>query len=295
MADGLRTFERSVAIVTGAGSGIGKALSDALALRGSHVVLADLDRADAEAAARHIRERGGQASARQVDVCSFADCRALVNETVEQHRRLDYIFNNAGIGVVGEAADYTMDAWDRILGVNLRGVIHGVQCAYPLMVQQGFGHIVNTASMAGLTYSPGMISYTTTKHAVVALSRALRMEATARGVRVSVLCPGVIRTPLIAGGKHGIFVGRVPEAQQRAVALELFERLRPMPATTFAQKTLDQVARDRATIIVPGWWRILWWLERATPALMQLIAQKGFDQARKRFTEVEPPHRQVGT
>jgi NAD(P)-dependent dehydrogenase (short-subunit alcohol dehydrogenase family) len=116
MAEGLRAFEGSVALVTGAGSGIGKALSDALALRGSHVVLADIDRGDAAAAAGQIRERGGQASARQLDVCSFADFKAVVDETAEELGRIDYIFNNAGIGVVGEAADYTIDAWDRILG-----------------------------------------------------------------------------------------------------------------------------------------------------------------------------------
>jgi NAD(P)-dependent dehydrogenase (short-subunit alcohol dehydrogenase family) len=291
MADGLRAFEGSVALVTGAGSGIGRALSDALALRGSHVVLADIDRGDAEVAARAIRDRGGQASARQLDVCSFADVRATVVETIEQHGRIDYLFNNAGIGVVGEAADYTMDAWDRILGVNLRGVIHGVQAAYPLMLRQGFGHIVNTASMAGLTISPGMISYTTTKHAVVALSRALRAEAQSGGVRVSVLCPGVIRTPLIQGGKHGIFVGSIPEATQRAVALEFFERLRPMPATTFAHKALDQIARNRGTIIIPGWWRLLWWTERAAPGLMVFFARKGFEQARKRLGILEPQRR----
>jgi NAD(P)-dependent dehydrogenase (short-subunit alcohol dehydrogenase family) len=254
-------------------------------------VLADIDRGDAEVAARRIRERGGRASARQLDVCSLADFEAVVNETVEQLGRIDYIFNNAGIGVAGEAADYTIGAWDRILGVNLRGVIHGVQCAYPVMLRQGFGHIVNTASMAGLTISPGMISYTTTKHAVVALSRVLRTEAQSRGVRVSVLCPGVIRTPLMQGGKHGIFVGSIPEARQRAAALEFFERLRPMPAPTFAQKALGQIARNKGTIIIPGWWRLFWWIERAAPALPLFLARRGFEQARKRLGDPEPPRR----
>ncbi len=294
MTDGLRAFEGSVATVTGAGSGIGKAISEALALRGSHVVLADIDLGDAEAVARQIRERGGQASARQLDVCSFADFQALTNETVAQLGRLDYVFNNAGIGVVGEVADYTIEAWDRILGVNLRGVINGVQGAYPVMLRQGFGHIVNTASMAGLTTSPGMASYTTTKHAVVALSRALRAEAHSRGVRVSVLCPGVIRTPLMQGGKHGIFLGPIPEARQRAFALEFFERLRPMPASVFAQKALDQIARNKAIIILPAWWRVFWWLERASPALTLFIARKGAEQARKRLRDAEASPRVAG-
>jgi NAD(P)-dependent dehydrogenase (short-subunit alcohol dehydrogenase family) len=283
MTDGLRTFTDSVSIVTGAGSGIGRAVSEVLALRGSHVVVSDLVVGDAEDTARQIRERGGRASASRLDVCSFDDVRALVEATFTQHGRLDYLFNNAGIGVVGEVAAYTMEAWDRILGVNLRGVIHGVQSAYPVMIRQGFGHIVNTASMAGLTTGAAMASYTTTKHAVVALSCALRAEAHGHGVRVSVFCPGVIRTPLIRGGKHGVFLGRVPEERQRALAAEFFERLRPMPVATFAEKALDRVARNQAIIIVPGWWRLFWWAERASPALAMFLARKGVEQARKRL------------
>jgi short-subunit dehydrogenase len=137
--------------------------------------------------------------------------------------------------------------------------------------------------MAGLTIGPGMASYVTTKHAVVALSRSLRAEADGYGVRVSVFCPGVIRTPLIQGGKHGVFLGPIPEARQRALAGEFFERLRPMPVSVFADKALDRVARNQAIIIVPGWWRLLWWIERASPSLAQFIARKGAEQARQRL------------
>jgi|SRR5581483_3862399 len=280
MAGGLRTFDGAVAIVTGAASGIGKAIAEALAARGSHVVLADIDADDAEAVAGAIRERGGRASARRLDVTRFPDVEALVGETVRQHGRVDYVFNNAGMVVGGATEDYTTAAWERILGVNLHGVIHGVQAAYPVMLRQGFGHIVNTASMAGLTISPGMIGYTTTKHAVVALSRALRAEAAMHGVRTSVLCPGVIRTPLLRGGKHGMFVGPVPAERQRQIAADFFSQLRPMPPPVFAAKVLDQVARNREIIIVPAWWRIFWWIERATPALASFIARKGAERGR---------------
>jgi NAD(P)-dependent dehydrogenase (short-subunit alcohol dehydrogenase family) len=276
--------------VTGAGSGIGAALAEALARRGSHVVVADVDGADAEAVARGIRARGGTAAARTVDVRAFSEVDGLVRETVAERGRLDYLFNNAGIGVVGEVVDYTVEAWDRILGVNLHGVIHGVQAAYPVMVRQGFGHVVNTASIAGLTTWPGMASYSVTKHAVVALSRVLRAEAEAHGVRVSALCPGVIRTPLLQGGKHGIFVGPIPESRQRALAESVLERLRPMPAAAFAEKALARIARNAAIIIVPAWWRVFWWMERAAPAATLWLARLGVEQRRRRLRQAERSH-----
>jgi NAD(P)-dependent dehydrogenase (short-subunit alcohol dehydrogenase family) len=289
--DGLRAFDGAVAIVTGAASGIGQALSEELAQRGSQVVLADLDLADAEAVAGQIRQRGGHASARHLDVSRYGDFQALVQETAARLGRIDYVFNNAGIGVGGELADYTMEAWDRILGVNLRGVIHGCQAVYPLMLRQGFGHIVNTASMAGLATSVGMISYATTKHAVVALSRALRAEAHGRGVRVSVLCPGVIRTPLLRGGRHGIFLGALPEEVARARFAEFFERLRPMPAAVFAAKALDQVKRNTEIIIIPAWWRLVWWMERVSPGLASFLARRGFERTRAMLGGAEGPRR----
>jgi len=296
MTEGLRSFDGGVAIVTGAGSGIGAALAAELALRGTEVVLADIDVTDAETVAERIRSRGGRVSATQLDVTSARAFDAVVAETVKRLGRLDYVFNNAGIGVGGPAAHYTLDAWERILAVNLRGVIHGVQAAYPVMIQQGFGHVVNTASMAGLTTSPGMIGYATTKHAVVALSQALRSEAALHGVRVSVLCPGVIRTPLLQGGKHGIFLGPLPVERQRQLFADFFERFRPMPAPVFARKTLDRVARNRAIVIVPAWWRILWWLERASPAFTSFLARKGFErEQRLLLTETSGPDQRRGS
>jgi len=118
------------------------------------------------------------------------------------------------------------------------------------MVAQGFGHIVSTASMAGLIATPGMASYGTTKHAVVGLSKSLRVEAAGKGVRVSVFCPGVIRTPILEGGKFGKILYSMAE-EQRAKLPDMFERMRPMAPGRFAKKALDQVAKNRAIIIVP--------------------------------------------
>src|SRR4051812_28103555 len=143
-----------VAIVTGGGSGIGEALCRALAARGDTVIVADIDGASAERVASDIR---GVAS--KVDVRDATAVQALVDDTVATHGRLDLIFNNAGIGVGGDILDLTIAHWDRIIDINLRGVVHGVAAAYPVMARQRSGHIVNTASVAGLTPPPYLTPY----------------------------------------------------------------------------------------------------------------------------------------
>src|SRR5262245_49394742 len=260
----LRTFDGAVSIVTGGASGIGRAIGEALARRGANVVLADRQFDLATDVADQIRRRGGQATAANLDVTDHAAVQALVQDTFARDKRLDYIFNNAGIGIAGEARLYELDDWYRVLDVNLRGVIHGVQAAYPVMLQQGFGHIVNTSSMAGLLPSPLVVGYCTTKHAIVGLSLSLRVEAAAAGVRVSALCPGVVRTAaLIDGGKFGKLLRPIPRETQQ----KLFDLQRPMAPERFAEQALRAVAKNRAIIIIPSWWRMIWWLNRLSPAL----------------------------
>ncbi len=233
--DSLRTFEGAVALVTGGASGIGRALGEALARRGARVVLADLQVDLAKEVAARIRENGGQATAEELDVTDFPATSRLVQNTFQIGGRLDYVFNNAGIGIVGEARLYELEDWYRVLDVNLRGVIHGVQAAYPIMLRQGFGHIVNMASGAGLIPSPLVVGYCATKHAVVGLSTSLRIEAAAAGVRVSVLCPGVVRTPALSGGgRYGKVLAPIPPE----VLQKLVERQRPMQPERFAEQAL---------------------------------------------------------
>lgn len=273
----IRIFAGATAIVTGGASGIGRALAEGLATRGSEVILADLQVDLAERVASEIHASGGRAKAVKVDVTDFLAVERLVQEAFERTGRLDYIFNNAGIAIGGPVYLYGIEDWNQIIDVNLRGVINGIQAAYKLMIAQGFGHIINTASMAGLMPGPGNVVYTTTKHAVVGLSKSLRAEAAQMGVRVSVLCPGVIRTPILEGGKYGKMLIDIPPEQMRP----LWEKLKPMPPDLFAKEALKSVAKNKAIIIVPSWWKRYWWMDRLSPSLGIFLSRKRFQKVQK--------------
>jgi NAD(P)-dependent dehydrogenase (short-subunit alcohol dehydrogenase family) len=286
----IRIFDSATAIVTGGASGIGRALAVALAKRGCEVVLADLQTELAEKVVSEISVSGGKAKAVKIDVTDFPEMQHLVEETVKRTGRLDYIFNNAGIAIGGGVNHYGIEHWNQIVDVNLRGVINGVQAAYKIMMAQGFGHIINTASMAGLMVSPGAVAYATTKYGVVGLSKSLRAEAANMGIRVSVVCPGVIRTPILeGGGRYGKMLLDIPAEQIR----QMWEKLKPMPPNIFAEKVLNSVAKNRAIIIVPSWWKLYWWLNRLSPSLGMFLAQKRFQKVQKELgsvmvTEVKP-------
>ena len=274
----IRMFNGATAIVTGAASGIGRALAEELAKRGCEVVLADLQIELAEEVASGILSSGGKGKTVKIDVTDFPVMEQLVQDTVKRTGRLDYMFNNAGIVIGGYVRHYSIEDWNRVVDVNLRGVINGIQAVYKVMVEQGFGHIVNTASMAGLMPGPGNVAYTTTKHAVVGLSTSLRAEAARLGIRVSVLCPGVIRTPILeGGGKYGKMLIDIPPEQVR----RLWERLKPMSPGLFAEKVLNCVAKNRAIIIVPAWWKMYWWMNRLSPSLGLFLSQRQCQKVQK--------------
>jgi NAD(P)-dependent dehydrogenase (short-subunit alcohol dehydrogenase family) len=260
-------FEGKVAIVTGAASGIGKALAGVLARRGATVVLADIDEAGAKSAADALAAGPpGRASGVALDVSDADAVATLVERTAQDHGHLDLLFNNAGVGIVGEARELTLAHWNRAIDVNLRGVVHGVVAAYPVMIRQGRGHIVNTASLAGLLPSPMLTPYAMTKHGVVGLSTSLRMEAAAHGVRVSVICPGVIDTPLLDKGNPP----DLPVVSHTASARGLLTKAigGAYPAEALAEDVLQGVVRNRALIVTPRHARIPWRIYRLSPRLV---------------------------
>ncbi len=265
-------YRGTVALVTGAASGIGRALATELVARGATVVVADIDREGVVAVASRLEQAAGGVDAvptralpAVLDVTNADDVAELVARTARDHAGIDFVFNNAGIGVGGPVADLTLAHWRRVLDVNLWGVINGVQAAYPAMVAQGHGHIVNTASLSGLLPSPMLVPYSTSKHAVVGLSVGLRMEAAGRGVKVTVVCPGVIETPLL-DKRNPDDLPPVGSPDIRAMLTRLVGR--PYPAASLATDVLDGVARNRAIIVTPFHARRAWALYRASPGLL---------------------------
>src|SRR5439155_5158787 len=189
-------LESRVALVTGGASGIGRALCEKLAADGASVVVSDINVAGAEDVAAAIRQRGGRTEAAQLDVSLAPEVDKLVNVVAATHGRLDYMFNNAAVAVVGELRDGNIEDFRRVVDVNLFGVVHGTMAAYRVMLRQGFGHIINVSSVTGFMPGPILSAYSTTKWAIIGFSLGLRAEASELGVKVSVACPGLVQTSI---------------------------------------------------------------------------------------------------
>lgn len=253
-------YKDKIAIITGAGSGIGRGLGEEMARRGSHVVVSDVSSERIDETREAIEKAGGKVSALTLDVCDYGAVKKMVDDTVAEHGRIDYIFNNAGIATGGEARDITIEDWHEVLDVNLNGVINGVATAYPIMAKQGFGHVVNTASVEGLIPFPGTIAYVASKYAVVGLSNTLRLEGKSLGVKVSVVCPGHIKTKIFHDAKM--------------VNLDREKAIGPMtnaPGLTSDQCALvilSGVEKNKAIIPVTAFAHIIWRLARISPGFV---------------------------
>jgi NAD(P)-dependent dehydrogenase (short-subunit alcohol dehydrogenase family) len=193
----MKTFQGKVAVVTGAASGIGRALAEHCAKAGMKVVLADIEEQVLLQASRDLEASGAQTLAVPTDVSQAGDVETLARCAFETYGSVHLLFNNAGVGAGRTAWESTLADWEWVLGVNLWGVIHGIHSFVPRMLEQRSpGHIVNTASIGGLTSGPGLSVYMASKHAVVSLSETLYHELKLRGTSmgVSVLCPGFVKT-----------------------------------------------------------------------------------------------------
>jgi NAD(P)-dependent dehydrogenase (short-subunit alcohol dehydrogenase family) len=245
-----------VVLISGGASGIGAALATAHVMAGDTVVVADLNPRDPSHVLLDVRDR--EAFAR------------VARDVAEQHGQIDLFYDNAGIAVAGGIEELTPAHWDSAIDVNLRGMVHGVEAVYPIMRAQGHGHIVITASLAGLIPVPLLGPYTVTKHAVVALARVLRLEAAASGVKVTAVCPAFVDTPLL----QNINPGSPPTGANR-VGVALVRRVqgRPISPEQVATIVLAALPRNPEIIVAP---RVLGRLgalaERVLPGVVRRLS-----------------------
>lgn len=200
-------FSDKVALVTGAASGIGQAVARQLAAGGARVIVADLDRNGAEVVATAI---GGHARARQLDVTDADAVRQLVEATVAEYGGLHLAVNNAGIGGASlPTAEYPLEEWHRVLGVNLHSVFYSMKYEIPAILASGGGAIVNMASILGSNGWAGSTAYVAAKHALVGMTKAAALEYSAQGLRINAVGPGFIDTPLLSGMERAAYDGLV--------------------------------------------------------------------------------------
>jgi NAD(P)-dependent dehydrogenase (short-subunit alcohol dehydrogenase family) len=191
-------FTGKVALITGGGGGIGRATALAFALAGAKVMVVDHDAALGQGTADVVVQRGGEVRCHQADVTQSAAVQDYVKATLDAYGRIDCFFNNAGIeGTVRPTQDYEEAMFDRVIAVNLKGVFLGLRHVLPVMVAQGSGAVVNTASVAGLFGGPGMPAYVASKHGVLGLTKVASSDVAGLGVRVNAVCPGPVETRMM--------------------------------------------------------------------------------------------------
>ena len=266
-----------VAVVTGAASGIGRATALAMAERGADLAVCDIDEAGLKETAESIEGMGRRVTSARVDVAIAADVCKFADQAYSELGRVDILVNNAGIGVGGLFVDVPLEEWDTIIGINLKGVVHGCHVFLPRMIAAGHGgHVVNIASMAGYLPAPGMSAYCATKFGVLGLSESMRIELAEHQIGVTAICPGVINTPIVRTGRQ---YGALATDERREEGIRAFERRNYGPERV-AQGILKAIQKNRGVAPVsPEAWAF-YWVKRLFPWLISFVGRLGMRSLR---------------
>ena len=256
-------FKDKVTLITGAGSGIGRALAEKLVQLGAKVIAADFNRELAEKTGKDLN-----CPIKVYDVRDLEQTRQAI-----QVGEIDILFNNAGMVQTGQAHTFEYDDWKQVIDVNLYGIVNAIHCVYPSMVERKTGHIINTASIAGLFPMAGQVSYVASKHAVVGLSQALRAEAAALGVKVTVLCPGIIKTPMR---------DKLPvKTDNPEKLLEILPE--GMKVDECVDEIIEGVAANRGTVVITPMAHALSLAQRVSPDLGTWVSERLIEHIRNQL------------
>jgi NAD(P)-dependent dehydrogenase (short-subunit alcohol dehydrogenase family) len=257
-----KVFEDKICLVTGAASGIGASLAKKLLENNAKVVIGgDINEENLKKVEKELNESDKKFFPVLFDTTDYDKFKEVIDNIVKDYGRIDFIFNNAGIAISGEAHEIPIEQWKRIIDVDLYGVVYGSFLAYKHMVKQGSGHIVNISSVAGFFPIPLEAPYVVAKYGVMGLSLVLRVEGALKGVKVNVVCPGVIKTPIFDSPKINIDMDKYVELVEKALG----EIATPDEC---AEVILAGVEKDEPVIPVttPAKW--MWWISRISPSDM---------------------------
>jgi len=259
-----KLFKHAVVVVTGGASGIGKEIVKQLAEKDAQVIVVGRSRHSGVKFVKQLKKDGREASFEHVDMTKDKDVEKMFGRIIKHYGRIDYFFNNAGIFMGGEIRDTKLDNWHKVAGNNINATMNGTHFAYQQMLKQGFGHIVNVASAAGLFPVPAMGIYGSTKFQIVGLTQALRNEARGLGVKASVVCPTIVNTPLYDTAIYNKL--DEDKALKTRGALQTPEKA--------AKRIIKGVAKNRAVIHTAFSTKAAWTVYRVAPWAYNIGARR---------------------
>ncbi len=274
----MKNLKGNIVIVTGAGSGLGRTIAKYFAARDASVVVSDINISSANETLRQIEKEGGNGIALCVDVGDPGAVEKMIGGTMDKYGRIDYLFNNAGAAIGGEFRDMTMEHWHKMMDVNFWGTVYASAGVYPIMIEQGSGHIINVSSFAGLMPGGLMSGYSTSKYAAVGFSLNLRSEARQYGIKVSALCPGYLETPM---HESAMIVTEYYRKHDDEYLQK--EHSYPEPEDCI-NHMMRKVFRNKCIIVSPRKQIPFWWVNRLFPSFMPWIWTRVIQKIKKRNT-----------